>query len=287
MSQSKVIIGEAYWGEDKKTSGGQLGDQMVTRRNHPYTETQTATWEPRADKWSGLIRCDDTSIAQKATNVMIKLIKSGKVGYDQGNRWSLYYELEKYGWSVDKYIANGNPAETDCSAFVYTSYCCFVEYLRKWMVEKNSMAENNSPERDRRKKSNPPNTRNIEEAFLKYGFIPRGYLVNDDPNNISNFRQIFRVINDSEYINSDEHLQIGDMLNKYAKHVVMVVSLDGSIPIIDKPTEEHTIESSVYSPRRSDYSSSSSLSRSIAGAGGEPTNTGEGFLHLGTTYYRR
>jgi len=26
---------------------------------------------------------------------------------------------------------------------------------------------------------------------------------------------------------------------------------------------------------------------SIAGVGGGPTNTGEGFLHLGTTYYRR
>jgi hypothetical protein len=30
-----------------------------------------------------------------------------------------------------------------------------------------------------------------------------------------------------------------------------------------------------------------SQSKVIIGEGGGPTNTGEGFLHLGTTYYRR
>jgi hypothetical protein len=107
--------------ERGKASGGAAGDQ--TGR-----EVCTRTYYNKP--WGMVLRYCDPAIAKKARDIAIKLANSNLVGYDQSGRNTLYKELEKNGWDVDKYIASGVKTESDCSAFIYACYCCVIASLR-------------------------------------------------------------------------------------------------------------------------------------------------------------
>ena len=107
--------------EAGKSKGGAVGDQ--TGR-----EVCTRTWYSKP--WGMVLRCKNASIAKKARNIAIKLANSNLVGYDQNERNTLYKQLERNGWDVDKYIKSGVKTESDCSSFVYACYCCVLAELR-------------------------------------------------------------------------------------------------------------------------------------------------------------
>ena len=107
--------------ENSKISGGKLGDNSGK-------EVCVRTYYVKP--WDMVLRYKDSSIGKKAREIAIKLANSNLVGYDQGNRNSLYKELEKNNWDVDKYIASGVKTESDCSSFVYAVYCCLIPSIR-------------------------------------------------------------------------------------------------------------------------------------------------------------
>ena len=107
--------------ENHKARGGKAGDQ--TGR-----EVCTRSWYSKP--WGMVLRYHDATIASKARDIAIKLANSNLVGYDQNERNSLYKELERNGWDVDKYIRSGVKTECDCSSFVYACYCCVLAELR-------------------------------------------------------------------------------------------------------------------------------------------------------------
>lgn len=115
------MIVHASIDEKGKAKNGAAGDQTGK-------EVCTRSWYSKP--WTYMLRYKDSSIAKKAVQIAVKLAKSNLVGYDQNQRNTLYNQLVKYGWDVDKYIASGVKTETDCSAFVYACYCSVIPALR-------------------------------------------------------------------------------------------------------------------------------------------------------------
>jgi hypothetical protein len=97
-----------------------------------------------------MLRYKDATIAAKASEIGVKLANSNLVGYDQGQRNTLYAELKKNNFDVDKYIKSGVKTETDCSAFQYAIYCCLIPAMRQ--------------------DGNAPTTSTMKSFFTKYGF---------------------------------------------------------------------------------------------------------------------
>ena len=79
--------------ENRHARGGKAGDQ--TGR-----EVCTRSWYSKP--WGMVLRCKDAAVAKKARDIAIKLANSNLVGYDQNERNSLYKQLERTGWDVDK-----------------------------------------------------------------------------------------------------------------------------------------------------------------------------------------
>ncbi len=103
--------------DGKAVAGDQTGKEVCTRK-----------WYSKP--WDCVLRYPDITISAQARDIAIKLANCNLVGYDQSQRNTLYKELEKNGWDVDKYIASGVKTECDCSSFVYAVYCCLLPKLR-------------------------------------------------------------------------------------------------------------------------------------------------------------
>lgn len=106
---------------ENNTITGNAGDQTCK-------EVHVGAWYNYP--WDIALRYRDTEIAKKAAAVAVKLANSNLVGYDQYQRNTLYDALRRNSWNVDKYIKSGEKTETDCSAFVYAVYCCFIPAMR-------------------------------------------------------------------------------------------------------------------------------------------------------------
>jgi hypothetical protein len=140
--------------ENKKISGGKAGDQ---------TGAEVCTRSFYVKPWNVMLRYKDATIATKATEIGVKLANSNLVGYDQGQRNTLYAELKKNNFDVDKYIKSGVKTETDCSAFQYAIYCCLIPAMRQ--------------------DGNAPTTSTMKSFFTKHGFTAytdSKYLTSDD-----------------------------------------------------------------------------------------------------------
>lgn len=101
-----VKCGWASIDERGRASGGSAGDN--TKDGH---ELKTGNWY-----WFGqtmVIRPKSRSLGQKMARVMQKLCDNPCIGYDQSQRTTLWKELSKVGWDVDRLKKK---CETDCSA---------------------------------------------------------------------------------------------------------------------------------------------------------------------------
>lgn len=108
--------GDAGW-DGKAKAGDQTGKEVCIR-----------SWYSKP--WDIMLRYPDKTISEKAATAAVKLANSNLVGYDQSERNTLYKALKAVNFDVDAYIKSGKKTETDCSAFVYAVYCCFIPGMR-------------------------------------------------------------------------------------------------------------------------------------------------------------
>ena len=109
-------------------TGGSGWDGKAKAGDQNSKEVCVRSWYSKP--WDIALRYPDDKIRLKAAAAAVKLANSNLVGYDQSERNTLYKALKSCNWDVDAYIKSGKKTETDCSAFVYAVYCCFVPSMR-------------------------------------------------------------------------------------------------------------------------------------------------------------
>ena len=101
-----IKIGQASRDERMRYSGGIAGDQ-------DGKEVAIREWYNRP--WNKVLRVKNPSIAEKIATAMEKACRNDFIGYDQGQRTTLYSLCKANGWKIEDVKT---PCETDCSALV-------------------------------------------------------------------------------------------------------------------------------------------------------------------------
>ena len=101
-----VKIGHASIDENGKATGGKAGDQ--TGR-----EVCVRDWYNKP--WTSVIRPKDSAVAEKIARAMEQACANDNIGYDQGQRTTLFTQAKACGWDLSKITTS---CETDCSALV-------------------------------------------------------------------------------------------------------------------------------------------------------------------------
>ena len=104
---AKVFIGNAVHDENGKAKGGQPGDQTGK-------EVVVQAWYKNSKGWR-VLRPKDGTVARKIAEAMRNACANNAIGYDQGDRNTLYTEAAKIGFDPGRVSV---PCETDCSALV-------------------------------------------------------------------------------------------------------------------------------------------------------------------------
>ena len=107
---SRPTIGHACGDERGGSIGGQAGDQTGK-------ELCIQDWYRSGNGWDTVLRPTSPVLAEKMAQICEWLCNSNLVGYDQGQRNTLYNELEKLNWDYKKLTTK---CETDCSALMGT-----------------------------------------------------------------------------------------------------------------------------------------------------------------------
>lgn len=139
--------------DGKAKAGDQTGKEVCVR-----------SWYNKP--WNLMLRYPDKTIAAKAAAAAVKLANSNLVGYDQSERNTLYKALKAVNFDVDAYIKSEKKTETDCSAFVYAVYCCFIPGMRS--------------------DGNAPVTSTMRKLYKKWGFSVNTSSVYLSGNNLIN-----------------------------------------------------------------------------------------------------
>ena len=100
-----VKVGSARGDERGKARGGTAGDQTGK-------EVSTQAWYKHSKGWR-VFRALNAAAGPKMAQCMQMACDNSKIGYDQGQRNSLYTEAQRYGFDVSKVT---KAVETDCSA---------------------------------------------------------------------------------------------------------------------------------------------------------------------------
>lgn len=106
-----VKLGSARIDENGNAKGGKAGDQTGK-------EVSTQNWYLHKKGWR-VLRCKDPNKAELIANDMQYACDNKHIGYDQGQRLTLYNEAKQYNFNCSKVTKN---CETDCSALVRV--CC-------------------------------------------------------------------------------------------------------------------------------------------------------------------
>ena len=101
-----VKIGQASRDERGRYSGGTAGDQ-------DGKEVAIRGWYNRP--WSKLLRAKKAVVREKIATAMETACANDKIGYDQGQRTTLYKICRANGFNISDI---NEPCETDCSALV-------------------------------------------------------------------------------------------------------------------------------------------------------------------------
>ena len=105
--KDNAIIAHATQDENGKFFNGAAGDQ--TKGEVCFKEYN------RKYHWGYVIRAKDKNTAEKIASAMEKAVYNNHIGYDMGQRLSLYNLAVKVGFNLEKVTKN---CETDCSAAV-------------------------------------------------------------------------------------------------------------------------------------------------------------------------
>lgn len=111
VMSNKVKIGSARIDENGKAKGGKAGDQTGK-------EVSTQDWYKHAKGWR-VFRAKDPNKANMIAQDMQWACDNKHIGYDQGQRLTLYNTAKEVGFNCKKVTTN---CETDCSALVRV--CC-------------------------------------------------------------------------------------------------------------------------------------------------------------------
>ncbi len=103
-----VKIGHAHSDENGRAKGGSTGDQTCK-------EVLIQDWYNRSRGWSVVFRAKDTKIAEKIAKAMEQACVNNNIGYDQGQRTTLYEKAKKVKWDISKIASK---CECDCSSLV-------------------------------------------------------------------------------------------------------------------------------------------------------------------------
>ena len=106
-----VKIGSARIDENGNARGGRAGDQNGR-------EVSTQSWYKHSKGWR-VFRAKDPAVAEKIARDMQWACDNSHIGYDQGQRLTLYDVSKPLGFNCNKVRQN---CETDCSALVRV--CC-------------------------------------------------------------------------------------------------------------------------------------------------------------------
>lgn len=101
-----VTIGHASYDENRKLKGGSAGDQN-------RKEVATRSWYNKP--WTSVIRPKDSAKAEKIAKAMEQACANNKIGYDQGQRTTLYTQAKAVNWDLSKIATS---CECDCSSLV-------------------------------------------------------------------------------------------------------------------------------------------------------------------------
>ena len=101
-----IKIGQASRDERMRYSGGLAGDQ-------DGKEVAIREWYNRP--WNKVLRCKDSTKAEKIAAAMEKACRNDYIGYDQNQRTTLYSLCKANDWKIEDIKT---PCETDCSALV-------------------------------------------------------------------------------------------------------------------------------------------------------------------------
>lgn len=101
-----VKIGHARIDENTKARGGKAGDQ--TSR-----EVVIQDWYNRG--WTAVFRAKDSEVAEKIAKTMEQACNNNNIGYDQGQRTTLYEKASTLKWDLSKVKEK---CECDCSSLV-------------------------------------------------------------------------------------------------------------------------------------------------------------------------
>lgn len=181
-SMMSVLIGHASIDENGRASGGQAGDQTGK-------EVCIQTWY--SSGWNVILRPKSTDVAEKMASACEILCKSNLVGYDQGQRNTLWDELEKVGWNPSVLKTK---CEADCSAFM--TACARVAGIN---VPRVALGGG---------QYNAPITQTMRSAFGSTG--------------------AFDILTDTKYCTSDKYLKRGDIIVRESGHTAMVLG-DGEL----------------------------------------------------------
>ena len=102
-----VKIGHASIDENGRAQGGKAGDQTGK-------EVCIRNWYKHSKGWR-VLRCTDPIKAGMIADAMRAAAETDKIGYDQGQRLTLYDQASKVGFDPGKVNV---ACETDCSALV-------------------------------------------------------------------------------------------------------------------------------------------------------------------------
>lgn len=185
-----ILIGHASIDESGRAGNGQAGDQTGK-------EVYIGYWY--SGNWNIVLRPLSEEIAEKMASACEILCKGNFVGYDQYQRNSLWDELEKVGWNVEKLRTK---CETDCSAFM--TACA-----RAAGINIPRVAMGNG-------QYNAPVTYTMRDAFGSTGK--------------------FQVLSDAKYLTSDKYLKRGDVLIRESGHTAMALG-NGAQSGTDTPTQ--------------------------------------------------
>lgn len=101
-----VKIGHARIDENAKAKGGKAGDQ--TSR-----EVVIQDWYNKG--WTAVFRAKDSKAAEKIAKTMEQACINDRIGYDQGQRTTLYEKAKALKWDISKIASK---CECDCSSLV-------------------------------------------------------------------------------------------------------------------------------------------------------------------------
>lgn len=101
-----IKIGHASCDENRSARGGVAGDQTGG-------EVCTRSWYNKP--WTSVIRAKDGAVAEKIAVAMEQACANDKIGYDQGQRTTLYTQAKAMNWDLSKITT---ACECDCSSLV-------------------------------------------------------------------------------------------------------------------------------------------------------------------------